>query len=82
MTPREQCLQAARWIPRGVDLFCKLADVFRIAPLIEQRNLAEKGDHIEDEETKIDREAILSNVYVWHIIMIVFADNTIVAQRT
>ncbi|KAG2141504.1 hypothetical protein BD769DRAFT_1313942, partial [Suillus cothurnatus] len=53
---------AARWIPRGVDLFCKLADVFRIAPLIEQRNVAEKGDHIEDEETKIDREAILSNV--------------------
>jgi hypothetical protein len=81
MTLREQCLQAAHWILQGVDLFCKLADVFRIVPLIEQHNVAEKGDHIEDEETKIDRKAILSNMYVWHIIMIVFADNTIVAQR-
>ncbi|KAG2156559.1 uncharacterized protein EDB93DRAFT_1062754, partial [Suillus bovinus] len=53
---------AARWIPWGVDLFCNLADVFQIAPLIEQRNAAEKGDHVEDEETKIDCEAILSNV--------------------
>jgi hypothetical protein len=82
MTLQEQCLQAVRWILWGVDLFFKLAYVFQIAPLIKQHNMAEKGDHIENEETKIDREAILSNVYVWHIIMIVFADNTIVAKRT
>lgn len=62
MTPWEQCLQAARWIPRGVDMFCKLADVFRIAPLVEQRDTAEKDDNVEDEETKNNREAILSNV--------------------
>lgn len=62
MTPREQCLQAARWIPRGVDMFCKLADIFRIAPLIEQREAAEKADENEAEKSKNDREAILKNV--------------------
>ncbi|KAG1744746.1 hypothetical protein EDB19DRAFT_1960348 [Suillus lakei] len=62
MTPQEQCLQAARWIPQGVDMFCKLADIFQIAPLIEQREAAEKVDHIEDEKMKNDCEAILKNV--------------------
>ncbi|KAG0696583.1 hypothetical protein DFH29DRAFT_879255 [Suillus ampliporus] len=35
MTPRNQCLNFAQWIPRGIDMFCILKDVFRITPLIE-----------------------------------------------
>ncbi|KAG2099547.1 uncharacterized protein F5147DRAFT_655749 [Suillus discolor] len=36
MSLQEQCLHVARWIPQGVDMFCKLTDVFWVAPLVEQ----------------------------------------------
>ncbi|KAG1788721.1 uncharacterized protein HD556DRAFT_1447573 [Suillus plorans] len=62
MSLQEQCLHIAHWIPRGVDMFCKLTDVFWVAPLVEQREAAEKADHIEDEQVKSDREAILKNI--------------------
>ncbi|KAG2367260.1 hypothetical protein BDR07DRAFT_1606178 [Suillus spraguei] len=62
MSLQEQCLHVARWIPRGVDMFCKLTDVFRVAPLVEQREAAERADHIEDEQVKNDCEAILKNI--------------------
>jgi hypothetical protein len=62
MSPQEQCLHVACWIPQGVDMFCKLTDVFRVAPLVEQREAAVKADHIEDEQVKSDCEAILKNM--------------------
>ncbi|KAG1724459.1 aspartic peptidase domain-containing protein [Suillus paluster] len=62
MSLQEQCLHIAHWIPQGVDMFCKLTDVFRVAPLVEQREAAEKVDHIEDEQVKNDCEAILKNI--------------------
>jgi hypothetical protein len=43
-------------------MFCKLTDVFCIAPLIEQREAAETVDDIEDEQAKNYREAILKNM--------------------
>ena len=54
-------MHVARWIPRGIDLFCKLTDIFRIAPLIEQEE-ATNIDHSEDQEKKNDRDRILQNV--------------------
>jgi hypothetical protein len=62
MSLQEQCLHVARWIPRGVDMFCKLTDVFRIAPLIEQWEAAETVDDIKDEQAKNYCEAILKNM--------------------
>ncbi|KAG1907606.1 uncharacterized protein F5891DRAFT_1180622 [Suillus fuscotomentosus] len=50
MSLQEQCLHVARWIPRGV------------APLVEQREAAEKADHIEDKQVKSDHEAIWKNI--------------------
>ncbi|KAG2117891.1 uncharacterized protein F5147DRAFT_806552 [Suillus discolor] len=44
MTPHDQCLNFARWIPRGINMFCILKDVFRIAPLIEDAHAQSDDD--------------------------------------
>ncbi|KAG1732623.1 uncharacterized protein EDB91DRAFT_1251671 [Suillus paluster] len=52
-TPHEQCLHFSRWIPQGVDMFCILKDVFRLAPLIEEaRNYNPDDD--EDDRKVLD----------------------------
>ncbi|KAG2742709.1 hypothetical protein P692DRAFT_20686626, partial [Suillus brevipes Sb2] len=52
----------ARWIPRGIDMFCILKDVFRIAPLVEiaRSTNAEDSDASDDECSA--RNAILANI--------------------
>ncbi|KAG2150879.1 hypothetical protein DEU56DRAFT_962418 [Suillus clintonianus] len=58
LTPRDQCLNFARWIPRGIDMFCILKDVFRIAPLIEDVR-AQSGDDSDVDDAHL---TLLANI--------------------
>ncbi|KAG2747049.1 hypothetical protein P692DRAFT_20736700 [Suillus brevipes Sb2] len=61
LTPREQCIHVARWIPRGLDMFCDLKQVIQVCLLLEQEEAVEDGDPT-DEQAKIARTNILKNI--------------------
>jgi hypothetical protein len=44
MTPCDQCLNFALWIPQGINMFRILKDVFHIAPLIEDAHAQSDDD--------------------------------------
>ncbi|KAG2135979.1 hypothetical protein DEU56DRAFT_755365 [Suillus clintonianus] len=61
LTPREQCIHVARWIPRGLDMFCDLKQAIQVSLLLEQEEAAEAedGDETEEEHIKAARRKIL-----------------------
>ncbi|KAG1718725.1 uncharacterized protein EDB91DRAFT_1258319 [Suillus paluster] len=61
LTPREQCIHVARWIPRGLDMFCDLKQTIQVSLLLEQEEEAEAedGDEAEEEHIKAARSKIL-----------------------
>ncbi|KAG1748422.1 uncharacterized protein EDB91DRAFT_1245122 [Suillus paluster] len=60
IAPWEQCLHFARWIPRAVDMFCILNDMFHIAMLMEEDQAAQVSDKPDDELVKAQRKEVLS----------------------
>ncbi|KAG1718813.1 uncharacterized protein EDB91DRAFT_1089765 [Suillus paluster] len=66
LTPREQCIHIARWIPRGLDMFCNLKQTIQVSLLLEQEEEAEAedGDEAEEEHIKAARSKILDAWYV------------------
>ncbi|KAG1722821.1 hypothetical protein EDB19DRAFT_1954498 [Suillus lakei] len=52
LTPQEQCIHIARWIPCGLDMFCDLKQVIQMCLLLEQEEAAEDGDGTEEEHIK------------------------------
>lgn len=65
MSPRDQCLHIARWIPRGIDMFCSLRDVFCTANLVRQDEAAQDLSEPEDEAVEKERKEMLSHLYVF-----------------
>ncbi|KIN93003.1 hypothetical protein M404DRAFT_36493 [Pisolithus tinctorius Marx 270] len=39
-TPRDQCLHAARWIPRAFDMYCNLNEVIQVSRALEADDTA------------------------------------------
>ncbi|KIK32433.1 hypothetical protein CY34DRAFT_154688, partial [Suillus luteus UH-Slu-Lm8-n1] len=62
MSPRDQCLHIARWIPRGIDMFCSLRDVFCTANLVRQDEAAQDLSEPEDEAVEKERKEMLSHL--------------------
>jgi hypothetical protein len=58
-TPREHCIHVARWIPRGLDMFCDLNEVIRVCLLLEDE---ENTDGTDDEQSSSARRKILNNM--------------------
>ncbi|KAG1772844.1 hypothetical protein EV702DRAFT_1201306 [Suillus placidus] len=62
LTPREQCIHVARWIPCGLDMFCDLKQAIQVSLLLEQEAAeAEDGDETEEEHIKAARRKILDS---------------------
>ncbi|KAG1816573.1 hypothetical protein EV424DRAFT_1348185 [Suillus variegatus] len=61
LTPREQCIHIARWIPRGLDMFCDLKQVIQVCLLLDQEEAAEDGDETEEEQIRTARKKILAD---------------------
>jgi len=59
MTPREQCIHIARWIPCGLDMFCDLKEVIQVCLLLEDE---EDADGTEDEQSSSIRRKILEKM--------------------
>ncbi|KAG1721734.1 hypothetical protein EDD22DRAFT_962429 [Suillus occidentalis] len=60
LTPREQCIHVARWIPRGLDMFCDLKQAIQVSLLLEEEAAeAEDGDETEEAHVKAARRKIL-----------------------
>ncbi|KAG1738252.1 hypothetical protein EDB19DRAFT_2025453 [Suillus lakei] len=59
LTPQEQCIHIARWIPRGLDMFCNLKQVIQMCLLLEQEEAAKDGDRMEEEHIKAAHRKIL-----------------------
>ncbi|KAG2111308.1 uncharacterized protein F5147DRAFT_633526 [Suillus discolor] len=61
-SPRDQCLHIARWIPRGIDMFCSLRDVFCTANLVRQDEAPQDLSEPEDEAAKKERKEMLAHL--------------------
>ncbi|KAG1750377.1 uncharacterized protein EDB91DRAFT_1078427 [Suillus paluster] len=60
LTPREQCIHVAHWIPHGLNMFCDLKQAIQVSLLLEQEAAeAEDRDETEEEHIKAARRKIL-----------------------
>ena len=57
LSPYEQCLHVARWIPRAFDMFCDLGEVIKVCLLLEEENNA--SDEEEDEADVSKRRKVI-----------------------
>lgn len=60
LSPQNQCLCAARWIPHGFNMFCDLGEAIKVTLLLEQEATEDEDEG--DSEVAKRHRAILQRV--------------------
>ena len=61
LSPQEQCLHIATWIPRAFDMFCDLAEVIKVCLLLEEED-NNGGEEKDKSEVSKRRKIILQRM--------------------